>query len=168
MERVQEQARMLSAMAHLDGLTGIANRRAWDTGIADAMRTSRRTAAPLSVALLDLDHFKRFNDEHGHPAGDRLLRAAAAVWQAHLRGGDLLARYGGEEFAALLPGAGLDEAAAVVDRMRSVTPDGQSFSAGVVRWDGAETVEELTARVDAALYAAKRAGRDRVVVGSAR
>jgi diguanylate cyclase (GGDEF)-like protein len=168
MERVQEQARQLSAMAHLDGLTGIANRRAWDTRIDDAMRTSRRTATPLSVALLDLDHFKRFNDEHGHPAGDRLLRAAASAWQTHLRSGDLLARYGGEEFAALLPGAGLDEAAAVVERMRSVTPDGQSFSAGVVRWDGVETADELIARVDASLYAAKRAGRDRVVVGAGR
>jgi diguanylate cyclase (GGDEF)-like protein len=165
MERVQEQARMLSAMAHLDGLTGIANRRAWDTGIDDAMQTSRRTATPLSVALLDLDHFKRFNDEYGHPAGDRLLRAAAAAWQKHLRSGDLLARYGGEEFAALLPGAGLDEAAAIVDRMRSVTPDDQSFSAGVVQWDGTETVAALTARADAALYVAKRTGRDRVVVG---
>jgi diguanylate cyclase (GGDEF)-like protein len=166
MERVQEQARQLSAMAHLDGLTGIANRRAWDAGIAEAMQTSRRSGAPLTVALLDLDHFKRFNDEHGHPAGDRLLREAVTVWQSHLRSGDLLARYGGEEFAVLLPGAGLDEAATVVDRMRAATPYRQSFSAGVVRWDDAETADALTARADAALYTAKRNGRDRVVAGS--
>jgi diguanylate cyclase (GGDEF)-like protein len=166
MARVQEQAAQLSAMAHLDGLTGIGNRRAWDAGIEDAMRTCARTGAPLAVALLDLDHFKLFNDAYGHLTGDRLLRDAAAAWQRHLRVGDLLARYGGEEFAVVLPGATLAEAAAVVDRMRAATPDGQSFSAGVVHWDGSESAEALTARADASLYAAKRAGRDRVVVGA--
>jgi diguanylate cyclase (GGDEF)-like protein len=158
-QRVQEQSVQLSAMAHLDGLTGLANRRAWDVGIADALRGR----PPLAVALLDLDHFKRFNDEHGHPTGDRLLREAASAWTSQLRHGDLLARYGGEEFAVLLPGASLAESVMIVDRMRAATPLRQSFSAGVVGWDGQESVEALTARVDAALYAAKRSGRDRVV-----
>ena len=163
MERVQQQAEQLSAMAHLDGLTGVANRRAWDIGIADALRVAARTGAPPAVALLDLDHFKRFNDTNGHPMGDRLLREAAAAWRGHLREGDLLARYGGEEFAVLLPGASLDEAVQVVERMRAATPYLQSFSAGVVRWDGAETAETLTARADAKLYEAKHGGRNRTV-----
>jgi diguanylate cyclase (GGDEF)-like protein len=150
-------------MAHLDGLTGIANRRAWDLGIADALRVAARTGAPPAVALLDLDHFKQFNDTNGHLLGDRLLREAAAAWRVQLREGDLLARYGGEEFAVLLPGASLDDAIQVVDRMRAVTPYRQSFSAGIVRWDGTESAEALTARADGKLYEAKHAGRNRTV-----
>ena len=160
MVRVQEQAAQLSAIAHLDGLTGVANRRAWDTRLATALRPG---GPVVSLALLDLDHFKRYNDEYGHPAGDQLLRDACAAWQRDLRAGDLLARYGGEEFGVLLPGTDLAEAARVVDRMRTATPHGQSFSAGVVCWDGEQSIDELIARADEALYAAKRSGRNQVV-----
>ena len=117
--------------------------------------------------MVDLDHFKRFNDSFGHPAGDRLLKAAAAAWAHQLRAVDLLSRYGGEEFILLLPDAGLTEADEVLGRLREATPLAQTFSGGLALWDGGETSDELIARADAALYAAKRAGRDRVVIADA-
>jgi diguanylate cyclase (GGDEF)-like protein len=118
---------------------------------------------PLAVALLDLDHFKNYNDSYGHPAGDRLLRAAADSWTAALRPGEVLARYGGEEFAMLLPGADLDDALARVDALRGLTPGGQSFSAGVTAWVQGSDPAQSVADADAALYRAKRNGRDQVL-----
>ncbi|GAA0807665.1 GGDEF domain-containing protein [Spirilliplanes yamanashiensis] len=159
---VQRQAAQLAAIANRDGLTGAPNRRAWDTGIAAALAHARRRDEPVVVALLDLDHFKQYNDRHGHLAGDRLLREAADAWAGRLRTQDLIARYGGEEFAVLLPGALLGEATEIMERLRGATPGGQTFSAGLALWDGAETAEALVARADTALYAAKRAGRDRI------
>ncbi|MFJ6214912.1 GGDEF domain-containing protein [Streptomyces sp. NPDC092296] len=162
--QVQGRADQLAALASSDGLTGIPNRRAWDGEVARQLAEAARTGAPVCVALLDLDRFKRFNDAHGHPAGDRLLRGAAAAWQRQLRPGDLLARYGGEEFGVLTVGLNATGAAALVDRLRRHTPLGQTLSAGVARWDGTETAQALLGRADRALYRAKRAGRDRVVV----
>jgi len=162
--RVQDQAVQLEALAHNDGLTGIPNRRAWDIELAREISRARRTGRSVVVAMLDLDHFKLFNDTHGHQVGDQLLREAAAVWHAHMREGDLLARYGGEEFGAIIIGVPLAEAAEIVDRLRALTPQGQTFSAGVAHWDGAETADQLTARADQALYEAKRAGRNQVLV----
>jgi diguanylate cyclase (GGDEF)-like protein len=127
------------------------------------MIRARRTGAPLHVALLDVDHFKRFNDTNGHQAGDLLLKSAAASWRAQLREGDMLARYGGEEFAALLVGCTQAEAVAILDRVRAATPLGESVSIGVVQWDGEQTPEELIGAADDALYRAKERGRDRVV-----
>ncbi len=162
--QIQEQAAQLAALAHKDALTGVPNRRAWDLELGRELARARRTSGPVVVALLDLDHFKRFNDEHGHQAGDQVLRQAAGAWHARMRVGDLLARYGGEEFGVLITGVSLREAARVVDRLRPLTPMVQTFSAGVARWDGQETAEQLVARADAALYQAKNAGRNRVVV----
>jgi diguanylate cyclase (GGDEF)-like protein len=116
--------------------------------------------------MVDLDHFKRFNDEFGHQAGDRLLKAAAAAWREQLRAVDHLARYGGEEFILLLPAADTLAADAIVARLLAATPAGQTFSAGIATWDGAETSDELVARADAALYAAKKAGRNRWLVAA--
>ncbi|MEV4352548.1 GGDEF domain-containing protein [Actinoplanes sp. NPDC049596] len=161
--RVQDQAAQLRALAHNDALTGVPNRRAWDLELSREMAKALRSGRPVVVALMDIDHFKRFNDAHGHPAGDRLLKEAAAAWRDQLRAGDLLARYGGEEFGVLLTGQSLETAVAVLDRMRAATPHGQSFSAGVALWDGREIPEQLVARADEALYEAKHAGRDRVV-----
>ncbi|WP_179855057.1 GGDEF domain-containing protein [Paractinoplanes atraurantiacus] len=160
--RVQDQAAQLRALAHNDALTGIPNRRAWDLELSREMAKATRSGEPVAVALMDIDHFKRFNDTHGHPAGDRLLKEAAAAWRDQLRAGDLLARYGGEEFGVLLIGQSLETATAVLDRMREATPQGQSFSAGVALWDGREIPEQLVARADEALYEAKHQGRDRV------
>ena len=160
--QVQDQAAQLAALAHNDALTGIPNRRAWDLGLVREMIRARRTGAPLQVALLDVDHFKRFNDTNGHQAGDLLLKSAAA-WKAQLREGDMLARYGGEEFASLLVGCSQAEAVAILDRMRLATPLGETVSIGVVQWDGEQTPEELIGGADGALYRAKEQGRNRVV-----
>jgi diguanylate cyclase (GGDEF)-like protein len=162
--QVQDQAAQLDALAHNDALTGVPNRRAWDLELARTLAIARRSEAPVLVALLDLDNFKRFNDRYGHQAGDRLLKEAAAAWQAELRSGDLIARYGGEEFGVCLTGMTPTEAVALLDRVRTTTPLGQTFSAGVARWSGDESPEHLVARADEALYQAKRAGRDRVML----
>jgi diguanylate cyclase (GGDEF)-like protein len=156
------QSERVRALAVTDELTGLPNRRAWNTELPRTIERVRRTGDPMAVAILDIDHFKQFNDTYGHPAGDRMLKEAAAAWQEQLRTVDHLARYGGEEFVVLLPDATMAQAREVIDRMRLATPLGQTFSAGVATWDGAETSDELTARADAALYRAKDAGRNRI------
>jgi diguanylate cyclase (GGDEF)-like protein len=162
--QVEQQAEQLAALARRDGLTGIANRRTWDSDLPVALDRARRDGVALAVALVDLDRFKDFNDRHGHQAGDRLLKAATTAWNQMLRSTDLLCRYGGEEFGVLLPDAAAEQAAEVLERLRAVTPRSQTFSAGVARWDRREISDELVARADRALYAAKAAGRDRVMV----
>jgi diguanylate cyclase (GGDEF)-like protein len=151
----------LAGLAATDALTGAPNRRAWDAHLDHASRAA--AGRPFAVAMLDLDHFKAFNDAHGHQAGDRLLKEAAAAWRAALRPGDVLARYGGEEFALLLHDCDLRLAQAITERLRAATPGRETCSAGVARWDGAESVDALVGRADRALYAAKAAGRDRTV-----
>lgn len=128
------------------------------------MARAARDGAPRSVALLDLDRFKQFNDRHGHPAGDRLLADAAAAWAAAVRSSDLLARFGGEEFVLLLSMTGEQEAVGVVEALRSVAPQGQRFSCGIATLDGVGSAAGLLARADAALYAAKNGGRNRTEV----
>jgi diguanylate cyclase (GGDEF)-like protein len=131
------------------------------------MARARRSGAPLCLAIVDIDHFKQYNDSHGHLVGDVLLRDAAIAWDGALRGADMLVRFGGEEFLIVLPDCELDDATEIVERLRAATPDGQTCSAGLVRWDTVEPAEELFARADAALYEAKGAGRDQLVrIGS--
>jgi len=155
----------LEAMARTDDLTGLPNRRAWQEQLPREMARARSEGHGLSVAMVDLDRFKGFNDEFGHQAGDRLLKEAASAWASQLRSTDLLARYGGEEFALALSGGSAHRDAGITERLRAVTPQGVTCSAGLVRWDGIESAEELLGRADDALYAAKRGGRDRVVTG---
>ena len=164
LRQLEEQTARIRALSHTDELTGLPNRRAWTVELPRAMEQARRNAVQLSVAMLDLDFFKVFNDTYGHPAGDRLLKAAGAAWQERLRAVDYLARYGGEEFLVLLPDADAVLARQVIDRLRDRTPLGQTFSAGVATWDGTETSDELVTRADAALYAAKQAGRNRILL----
>ena len=160
---VQDQANQLAALAHNDGLTGVPNRRAWDLELPREMARARRARTPVCIALLDVDHFKRYNDQFGHQAGDELLKDAVMSWSGQLRAGvDLLARYGGEEFGVVLPGLTLDAAVEVMDRLREATPLGQTVSGGVACWDGVESPQRLVGRADTALYQAKRAGRNRV------
>jgi diguanylate cyclase (GGDEF)-like protein len=166
LRQIERQSRQLSELVRVDELTGLPNRRAWSAELPIAIERARRDQVVLSIALLDLDHFKRFNDEFGHQAGDRLLKSATAAWSAQLRAVDQLARYGGEEFIALLPRATAELATGVLERLRAVTPAGQTFSAGVATWDGNETSEELIGRADQALYQAKDDGRDRIVVAA--
>jgi len=162
--QVQDQAAQLDALAHADALTGVPNRRAWDLELSRHLANARRSGDPVVVALLDLDHFKRFNDRYGHQAGDRLLKEAAAAWRAQLRADDLLARYGGEEFGVCVTGRTSAAVAEVLGRVQASTPLGQTFSAGVATWTGEEAPERLVARADEALYQAKHAGRSRVMV----
>jgi diguanylate cyclase (GGDEF)-like protein len=156
----------LSELAETDELTGLPNRRAWDETIRRAVGYAGRTRRSLCVALVDLDHFKGFNDVHGHPAGDRLLKAAAATWRTALRESDTLSRYGGEEFAIALPSCTASEAEVVLERLRERTPEGQTCSVGLAEWIPGETPAELVARADAALYEAKRGGRDALVAAA--
>lgn len=160
--QVQDQATQLEALAHSDALTGVANRRTWDLALPRDLAAAARSGRQIAIAIIDLDHFKRFNDTHGHQVGDLLLREAAGTWQALLREGDLLARYGGEEFGVLLPDSDHADAVAALERLLAATPHGQTFSAGVAVWDGVEPPERLVGRADRALYAAKRAGRNGV------
>ena len=161
--------RRLRTLAHTDALTGLANRRRVDATLA---RTAADTDAPLSIALIDVDHFKRYNDRHGHAEGDRALRAVAQVLRAAGRAGDLIGRYGGEEFIALLPGtaeaAALDWAKALreaVARTRLGGGESVTVSVGVATRAAGQTgagTDEMLRAADAALYAAKADGRDRV------
>jgi diguanylate cyclase (GGDEF)-like protein/PAS domain S-box-containing protein len=165
-EREQLLARV-EAMAKTDELTGVANRRAWDEELRRELDRAERYGYSVSIALLDLDRFKLFNDERGHAAGDDFLREAAMSWRLAGRATDFIARYGGEEFGVILPSCSLDVAEVVVDQLRRATPMGQTCSAGIAQWDGAESPEALVARADAALYEAKRDGRDRLAVSAA-
>ncbi len=153
----------LEQMARTDDLTSLPNRRAWEQELPRELARAWREDRKLCVAMLDLDHFKDFNDREGHQAGDRLLEQAAGAWQSVLRPYDVLARYGGEEFAVILPSCALEDAMRLVERLRAVTPRGESCSAGIAEWDGDEQPETLVGRADAALYRAKRSGRDRTV-----
>ncbi|HYI81240.1 MAG TPA: diguanylate cyclase [Thermoleophilaceae bacterium] len=152
----------LTESALTDELTGLPNRRAWDERLEQAIAE----AQPACIAILDLDHFKSYNDDHGHQAGDRFLKEAAAAWRAQLRPGDMLARYGGEEFVVLLREDDLDNARDIVDRLRAVTPRDQSCSAGIAGRLGDEPAADLLGRADHALYEAKRAGRDRSLIAN--
>jgi diguanylate cyclase (GGDEF)-like protein/PAS domain S-box-containing protein len=172
--------RRLEELARMDGLTGITNRRAFDEALEAEFRRSVRSATPLSLLLIDVDHFKAFNDTYGHPEGDDCLKAVAKVLTGVLnRPGDLAARYGGEEFAAILPETDARGAMAIAESIRmAVSRLGighagsparlvtASIGVSAFTGDGSPgSVAELVQDADDALYAAKAAGRDRVLLG---
>jgi diguanylate cyclase (GGDEF)-like protein len=150
----------VASLAASDPLTGLPNRRRWDEEAARMVARAERTGEPLTVALMDLDRFKAYNDTHGHQAGDRLLKEAAAAWREQLRAGDLLARWGGEEFAVALPGVTAEAAAPVLERLRGATPGGETASVGAASFVAGATLAELVEEADQALYRAKTNGRD--------
>lgn len=172
LRRDRDSARRL---AEVDPLTGLLNRRAWSERVRELIR---RDGSPLSVLFLDLDHFKALNDRYGHDFGDRALAEVAAGLRGALRAHDLLARHGGEELVAALPGCGVEAAARCAEQLRERIGDlriagaspedppigGLSLSIGVAQHQPPETLDSLVRRADAAMYAAKRAGRDRVEV----
>jgi len=174
MGMVSEQRRI----AVVDLLTGLRNRRYFETQYEIDCARAERSGQPLSMVLFDIDFFKSVNDGYGHPAGDLVLRQIADRLRASMRQGDVLARYGGEEFAVLLASAGTDEAQRTASRLSNainsepfeVSEDQQipiTVSAGIVTYpDHVRTPTDLAAAADRALYAAKSAGRDRLVVGS--
>lgn len=184
-ERLQRQRTELAQaleriqlLATHDELTGLTNRRAATERMREelALRTRQLQGAEplLTVVLIDIDHFKRVNDELGHAAGDEVLRRFAAACQAVVRTGELLARWGGEEFLLLMPAAGGAQGVAAAMRLREqlrrtrfddVHPGlAVSFSAGVAECGSGDELEAAIARADAALYEAKRSGRDRVLL----
>ncbi len=152
-------------LATTDPLTGLGNRRAWELQLQTSMAQAARTEAPLVVAIADLDHFKEHNDVHGHLAGDQLLQDFAEEARSRLRPGDVIARWGGEEFAIALPDCTVEDARAILERVRASLPDGQTCSIGMAQLSPGETADEVMRRADEALYEAKRLGRDRIVAG---
>ncbi|UST72998.1 GGDEF domain-containing protein [Pseudomonas siliginis] len=157
-----------------DPLTGAGNRVAMEQTLQREIDMSRRHAQPLSVLMLDIDHFKRVNDDHGHGAGDDVLRAIAASIKAQLRNVDMVFRYGGEEFLILLSNTGREAAAMVGERLRQATQseeyfaDGQlieiTVSLGCSTLLPGESADSLLRRADSALYVAKREGRNRLAM----
>ena len=156
--------RHVQSQSRTDTTTGLPNRRAWDEQLPVAVAWAKRIGHPITIALIDLDRFKGYNDRFGHQAGDRLLARSARVWNGTLRRYDFVARYGGEEFGVLLPACSEHSALPILDRMRLQMPEGLTCSVGAATWDGRETLDELVKRCDAALYQAKAAGRNRVML----
>jgi len=156
-----------------DALTGIPNRRAYDQKLSEEFSRARRTSAPLSLLLIDIDNFKDYNDNFGHPAGDTALQAVSRVLMSSLRPYDFLARYGGEEFAIILPATDLADAITVAERVRGLVAGSDfphrklTISLGVSRLDVEAGPRALVQAADNGLYRAKSAGRNKVVAGKA-
>jgi len=153
----------VAVLARSDALTGLPNRRGLDEQLPREMARTRRSESDLCLAIVDIDHFKTYNDANGHLAGDAVLRECAVAWDAALRGEDTIVRFGGEEFLVVLPDCPLQQAAETIERLRQATPSGLTCSAGLACWDYSETADDLVDRADSALYRAKAAGRDRLV-----
>jgi two-component system, cell cycle response regulator len=162
-EEIVAQAERLEALLFEDPLTGLANRRFILTQLTGMVSGARRHRRALTVAVIDVDHFKAVNDTRGHAEGDRVLAAVARALRSHLRAEDQLGRLGGEEFLAVLPDADAGAGAAAAEKLRaSVQETGVTVSIGWAAWVG-ESADELLGRADDALYDAKARGRDCVV-----
>lgn len=162
--QLRSHSSQLIVLTRTDPLTGVGNRRAWDDELRIVLGRAAEDRSPVCVAMIDIDRFKQFNDGRGHQAGDLLLKETTAVWRSQLRDGDNLARLGGDEFAIVLPGCRLRAARGIMQRLCGSLPAGQTCSTGLAEWDFEESTEGLIARADAALYRAKDAGRNRIVV----
>ena len=173
-ERRREAERVGASMTHLaltDTLTRILNRRGITVSLLDAMAQAERYNTPLSIAMADIDHFKRVNDTQGHEAGDRILAQVASVLSETLRMPDKIGRYGGEEFLAVFPHTTLAQARKIAERMRGAVQKAEvaaggsarvTISIGVTQFQRGEDLEQLLSRVDKALYQAKSGGRNLV------
>jgi diguanylate cyclase (GGDEF)-like protein len=169
-------AQRLAALASTDMLTGMINRRRMADHLQKELALARDAKHPISVMLLDIDHFKIINDDYGHARGDQVIVAVGEVLRANMRQQDMVARWGGEEFLVLQPNASVDAARETAERIRRavaayvVRDEADAIpvtvTIGVASWRDGERMEETMQRADAALYAGKRAGRDRVVIAS--
>ncbi|MCB9616311.1 MAG: GGDEF domain-containing protein [Sandaracinus sp.] len=171
LRRLRVRQAELERLGRTDALTGLANRVVFFERLAAEVERAQRHTLPLSVLVIDVDHFKAVNDRHGHLAGDAALRALAARLAREGRASDLLARYGGEELTMVLPHTDTEGAKVVAERLRRAAHEihvGErplTVSIGVAQRRDSESHDALLGRADDALYDAKRAGRDRVVVG---
>jgi diguanylate cyclase (GGDEF)-like protein len=171
------QLNRLQSLAATDGLTGLVNRRQFNHQLQSEIARAKRHALPLSLALFDIDDFKKLNDTYGHPIGDRVLKDLGKLVTQNIRECDISARYGGEEFALILPETRQMEAYELLERLRALVertvfclPDNPltiSISVGVAQMDfNQATAVSLVEKSDAALYEAKRKGKNQVVFGT--
>lgn len=161
----------LQALATTDGMTMLANHRAFQDRLREAVSDAQVTGQPLTILLADVDHFKQYNDAYGHPAGDEVLRSVARLLRDNTRPGDCVARYGGEEFAVLLPNTDAETALEIAERLRACVSEHPfscrqvTFSIGAaLLCESSSCPATLVSRADQALYGAKRAGRNRVLL----
>ena len=169
-ETLRERNEELTRLSALDSLTGLSNRRVLTDRLAEELVRSQRQNHSFTVLMMDVDHFKKYNDAHGHPAGDEVLKRVASILRTSTRAGDCTARYGGEEFAVLLSGKGAEAALQLAERIRERVAEeefpagGITISAGIAEFpDHGHTAEAVISSADEALYEAKREGRNRVV-----
>src|ERR1700730_10001462 len=170
--KLKEAYKRIEELAELDELTGASNRRCIMRMLDEEIARAGRSGSPCSIALIDLDWFKRINDGYGHPTGDEVLRTFAIPMFANIRSADRFGRYGGEEFLLVLPDMAADNAARALDRLRAIIADLDwsafspgmkvTISAGVATLKPGETPDTFLARADSALYAAKARGRNRI------
>ena len=176
LESIRCSLKEAEARSNTDVLTGLANRRSLDDFLRSAQIVALKKGEPLSVFLIDIDYFKKFNDTYGHQVGDQVLRLVAKILKEGVREQDLAVRYGGEELMAVLPGANLEVCAVAAERIRRRISEARltlrstrheissvTVSVGVAQFRLAESTESMIARCDAALYEAKRIGRNRTV-----
>lgn len=171
LKQVKQDAAWFQRLAHHDFLTGLPNRRHVEQVLSTSVAQASRSGVPCAVLILDIDHFKRLNDQHGHPTGDEVLRAIAARLHQELRAGNTLGRWGGEEFVVVAPYTDLGDAQKLGERLRQTVRSEPiagnhtvTISIGTAVYRPEDTPETLIARADRALYRAKQAGRDRLEV----
>jgi diguanylate cyclase len=179
LDKIRNALREAEERSNTDALTGLANRRSLDQFLRSAQISAMEKGEPLSALLIDIDHFKKFNDSYGHQVGDQVLRLVAKILQENVREQDLAARYGGEELFAVLPGVTLDVCTGVAERIRCRVSDARltrrtsgreissvTVSIGIAQFRMAESAEAMIERCDRALYQAKRSGRNQTVTES--
>ncbi len=177
MNDLQSDLERIRKEAVTDGLTGLANRKSFDDQISRLWNDCRKHGNTFSLLLVDIDHFKSFNDTHGHQIGDQVLRLVAMTMINEVKGQDMAARYGGEEFAIILPGTNINAAKTVGDNLRKAIEQKEivnkatgnqlgriTVSVGAAQFFSMESVEDLIFRADKALYASKNKGRNQVTV----
>ncbi len=180
LDEIKDSLKQAEQHSNTDALTGLANRRSLEAFLRSAQITAMEAGTPLSILMIDIDHFKSFNDSYGHQVGDQVLRLVGKVLAESVRDCDLAARYGGEELMAILPGAALEACVEAAERIRRRICDARltrratgeeisslTVSIGVAQFRMGETADGMIGRCDKALYQAKRLGRNRTVKESA-